>query len=1260
LAGVISKSVKDAGHILPKQAVLENFVHHNPWEMLQNMDFFEAHAHVRELVSYLSPAERLYTVKGLDPRPQANAALSELSTVFLDLGVAKWEAPNRDKGFLHFFATREGCDFFAPAWRKHARATAEKIRKEMEDTEISGAELAESILEENLHALGVAPKDFTPTIRSMLFELQGWAGMFQRMEDHPAEAPANATVRFIEFAAVQSIFARASVESVAKCTGSELHALVAKAPTQREHCEAGVITGEDDTLQSPSSLAYLDQNSARREALEKEYEATTLGAIGVRTRKKERKVPQSGQEIPAPESKERVCVRPVCQFYTCIDERECSFRRHAEESTGNSDVETFGVAGFFGCQIKYKDLAPGAETITLAPEGARPADTVVLEAHPDDVNKAVWYDRKRAFIARLALIWETASFSPLGSLVLAVLFPFSMLMLFFKSVCPTRKRELEDAFSNALVAPPRTEFALPFSYAEAAQKIAGNMKNIGLKDRFAPIFLILGHGSRTVNNPFDAAHNCGACGGREGGPNARLLARCANHPEVRSILRREYGITIPDDTWFVGGFHDTSSELVDLYDTEHVPASLKAEFEKAKEIVYYARGQNALERCSKFMLFTGSTPEDALSYVHTRSTDLGESRPELGHATNAAVVIGRRELTYGRFYARRAFLPSYDPFNDDDRGSNLEGVITPALVVCSGISLEYLYSTLDGGAGTKVAMNLVGNFGVMQGTSGDLMVGLPTQMTELHSPVRAMYVIDAPVARVQAVLARSELLTNLVYNEWVRFFVRDPYTNKVYRQSKGEYFPVEVNATEGAETYVPFTAHKEHCEKVASYEKLCFRSALAVMLGSCALLIYAFADSAMHPYGALIAGCATLITLPNLAFSRRYLHGEFMFDRFAFLSTLMLLGFNTLALSPDVDWALVGWELLGVSSAFLIGAYSERPTVSENATFVWAVYQLSDCAMLVAAAFSSRLYDAEKNEDLVAFALIASACLKTSQFPFVDLFARSMEGTSPSSALGYAVLSAHAGVVLLSATMPLWFLPVPRMVLAAVGLATAIIGTLVGNIRADRKGSIANVSAATVGLLYVILAAGYADVALVLCFGHAVFRMVQVLRAHNLILDTHNVRTCIGHISQTQVPALFYKLSWKLLRINSDLRLPHLLSRVRAGKPLGLSKFQISFVSCLLVLLTVLPYTRHMHVESLMHTQPYIAALVLLLTVMISTDLMHFVFVDVLDPRRFRHDEPAATRPNKVDGKTASSSLSAPLLAEPTGEPTSPVGASAA
>ena len=57
---------------------------------------------------------------------------------------------------------------------------------------------------------------------------------------------------------------------------------------------------------------------------------------------------------------------------------------------------------------------------------------------------------------------------------------------------------------------------------------------------------------------------------REGGPNARV-PRYANDREVRRLA--EDGVTIDDDTWFVGGYHDTTSDLVELYDTDSVPAS---------------------------------------------------------------------------------------------------------------------------------------------------------------------------------------------------------------------------------------------------------------------------------------------------------------------------------------------------------------------------------------------------------------------------------------------------------------------------------------------------------------------------------------------------------------------------------------------------------------------------------------------------------------------------------------------------------------
>ena len=61
----------------------------------------------------------------LDPRIRANKAIAELGAPFLDRGLAKWDPPNRDRGFLYFAASLENLG--STPWRAHARAQADRI-----------------------------------------------------------------------------------------------------------------------------------------------------------------------------------------------------------------------------------------------------------------------------------------------------------------------------------------------------------------------------------------------------------------------------------------------------------------------------------------------------------------------------------------------------------------------------------------------------------------------------------------------------------------------------------------------------------------------------------------------------------------------------------------------------------------------------------------------------------------------------------------------------------------------------------------------------------------------------------------------------------------------------------------------------------------------------------------------------------------------------------------------------------------------------
>jgi uncharacterized protein YbcC (UPF0753/DUF2309 family) len=181
----------------------------------------------------------------------------------------------------------------------------------------------------------------------------------------------------------------------------------------------------------------------------------------------------------------------------------------------------------------------------------------------------------------------------------------------------------------------------------------------------------------------------------------------------------------------------------------------------------------------------------ALPVLRTRTVSLFEPRPELNHATNALCIIGRRELTGHLFLDRRAFLNSYD-CGIDPEGTALLNILKAAAPVCGGINLEYFFSRVDNhklGAGTKLPHNVMGLVGVANGIGGDLRPGLPSQMIEVHDPVRLMIVVEHAPDVVLSTLHRDAATYEWFANGWVHLATVHPETREVFLFTDGAFRP---------------------------------------------------------------------------------------------------------------------------------------------------------------------------------------------------------------------------------------------------------------------------------------------------------------------------------------------------------------------------------------------------------------------------------------------------------------------------------------
>ena len=260
----------------------------------------------------------------------------------------------------------------------------------------------------------------------------------------------------------------------------------------------------------------------------------------------------------------------------------------------------------------------------------------------------------------------------------------------------------------------------------------------------------------------------------------------------------------------MGGLHDTTSDDIQFFDKKILsPASLEAH-EENKRMFRKALDLNAKERSRRFdSIDSTESAKKIHKRIRRRSVSLFEPRPELNHATNALTIIGRRELSKKIFLDRRSFLNSYDYRVDDENGTYLANILNAATPVCGGINLEYYFSRVDNqklGAGSKLPHNVMGLFGVANGIEGDLRPGLPSQMIEVHDPIRMLYIVEQFPEKILRVIERFPATYEWYKNEWVHLISVNPETKELQFFKDGVFIP-----------YSPIT---KHIDTIKDVEKL--------------------------------------------------------------------------------------------------------------------------------------------------------------------------------------------------------------------------------------------------------------------------------------------------------------------------------------------------------------------------------------------------------------------------------------------------------
>ncbi|MFJ3796579.1 NADH-quinone oxidoreductase subunit L [Streptomyces sp. NPDC090088] len=263
-------------------------------------------------------------------------------------------------------------------------------------------------------------------------------------------------------------------------------------------------------------------------------------------------------------------------------------------------------------------------------------------------------------------------------------------------------------------------------------------------------------------------------------------------------------------------------------------------------------------------------------------------------------------------------------------------------------------------------------------------------------------------------------------------------------------------------------------------------------------------------FAALVAVLVTFVATCVQIYSTGYLRDDPRYPSYAALVSLFTSAMLLVVYSGDLIVLLVGWEVMGICSYFLVGHYWETPEARAASLKAFLVTKLGDVPFLIglfalatdAGSFRITTVLATvangglHHPALVGLLLLCGVAGKSAQFPLHTWLPDAMAGPTPVSALIHAATMVAAGVYFVARLLPVFEACAAVMVvLAAMGAVTMVGSGLAALAQDDIKRVLAYSTIGQLGYMTGALAVGDRGAAVFHLLSHGAFKALLFLAA---------------------------------------------------------------------------------------------------------------------------------------------------------------------